>query len=271
MKIRRQAATTPRQPAIRRDVQPRTPQTRTAGIAGSQKTIGRAMELAEQTQAKMRKLLPARTETGGSVGPLGRVKSLEELQTRAAELRQELVADRRELKRLKERLAEVYPPGDPVAGAAVLDGRHVEYETSEHPMERGDAVEESGETSSFSIADQYGNLVSVTHSVNGSWGSGMFVPGTGIVLNNRMPYYSTDENDLNVLVEGKRTRHTINPALATKDGKPYLAWNTPGGDTSTPPAAALSLWAPANANADAISNSSGAKAHRVIAFMSKPP
>jgi gamma-glutamyltranspeptidase/glutathione hydrolase len=122
------------------------------------------------------------------------------------------------------------PPGDPVVGAAVLDGRTVEYESGTHTIERGEAVEESGETSSFSIADQYGNLVSVTHSVNGSWGSGMFVPGTGIVLNNRMPYYSTDENDLNVLVEGKRTRHTINPALAMKDGEPYLAWNTPGGD-----------------------------------------
>ena len=58
----------------------------------------------------------------------------------------------------------------------------------------------------------------------------MYVPGTGIVLNNRMPYYSTDENDLNVLETGKRTRHTINPALAIKDGRPYLAWNTPGGD-----------------------------------------
>ena len=66
--------------------------------------------------------------------------------------------------------------------------------------------------------------------MNGTFGSGMFVNGTGIVLNNRMPYYSLDEGDVNELALGKRTRHTINPALALKDGKAYLAWNTPGGD-----------------------------------------
>ncbi len=49
-------------------------------------------------------------------------------------------------------------------------------------------------------------------------------------LNNRTPYFSLEEDYVNVLVPGKRTRHTVNPALALKDGKPYLAWNTPGGD-----------------------------------------
>ncbi len=87
-----------------------------------------------------------------------------------------------------------------------------------------------GETSSFSIADRYGNLVSVTHSVNGTFGSGVVVEGGGYVLNNRMPYFSLDEKHVNALVPGKRPRHTINPALALKDGKPVLAWNTPGGD-----------------------------------------
>ncbi len=58
----------------------------------------------------------------------------------------------------------------------------------------------------------------------------MAVEGGGYFLNNRMPYFSLEEDDVNVLVPGKRTRHTVNPALALKDGKPYLAWNTPGGD-----------------------------------------
>ena len=136
---------------------------------------------------------------------------------------------RRELIRM-DRAMVAPPPGDPRARLAVLASHAVEYENAGQPIREGEAIEEAGETSSFSIADQYGNLVSVTHSVNGSFGSGMYVPGTGIVLNNRMPYYSTDPEDLNVLAEGKRTRHTINPALALKDGKPYLAWNTPGGD-----------------------------------------
>ena len=87
-----------------------------------------------------------------------------------------------------------------------------------------------GETSSFSIADRFGNLVSVTHSVNGTFGSGVVVEGGGFVLNNRLPYFSLDAKDPNALVPGKRPRHTISPALALKDGKPLMAWNTPGGD-----------------------------------------
>ena len=50
------------------------------------------------------------------------------------------------------------------------------------------------------------------------------------MLNNRLQYFSLDEKDVNVLAPGKRPRHTISPALALKDGKPVMAWNTPGGD-----------------------------------------
>ncbi|MBT3958868.1 MAG: gamma-glutamyltransferase [Gemmatimonadales bacterium] len=144
-------------------------------------------------------------------------------------LSKDYAAARRALIRM-DRAMVAPAPGDPRAGMAVLADRTIQYESGTYPIEQTESLPESGETSSFSIADQYGNLVSVTHSVNGSFGSGMYVPGTGIVLNNRMPYYSTDDNDLNVLAQGKRTRHTINPALAMKDGKPFLAWNTPGGD-----------------------------------------
>ncbi len=145
-------------------------------------------------------------------------------------LSKDYASKRRELIRM-DRAMTVAPAGDPRRGRAVADGDQAEYQAESQALERPEAAqEESGETSSFSIADQFGNLVSVTHSVNGSFGSGMFVDGTGIVLNNRMPYYSLEEGDVNELVPGKRTRHTVNPALALKDGKPYLAWNTPGGD-----------------------------------------
>ena len=125
----------------------------------------------------------------------------------------------------------VAPPGDPRGMTATIGGEAVEYEPGPQPVRRVEEnVPEDGETSSFSIADRFGNLVSVTHSVNGTFGSGMIVEGAGFVLNNRMPYYSLDADDPNRLEPGKRTRHTINPALALRDGRPYLAWNTPGGD-----------------------------------------
>jgi len=88
----------------------------------------------------------------------------------------------------------------------------------------------ASETSSFAVADRWGNVVSVTHSVNATFGSGVVVDGGGYVVNNRLPYFSLDEKDVNVLAPGKRPRHTINPAMAVKNGKPFLAWNTPGGD-----------------------------------------
>lgn len=149
---------------------------------------------------------------------------------------------RRRLIRMDRAIEGAAPPGDPWNGGGVLPGHEVVYMAGPSTAEDGDTaahaadtdgrreVVTDGETSSFSIADRYGNLVSVTHSVNGGFGSGMVVEGLGFVLNNRMPYFSLDTDDVNVLIGGKRTRHTINPALALKNGRPYLAWNTPGGD-----------------------------------------
>ena len=138
---------------------------------------------------------------------------------------------RRALIRTDRAIAGAAPPGDPRKGEAVLGGSKPVYEKSAASIRNThDPHDTGGETSSFSIADRFGNLVSVTHSVNAGFGSGMIVPGTGIVLNDRMPYFSLDESDVNVLAPGKRPRHTVNPALALKDGKPFLAWNTPGGD-----------------------------------------
>ncbi|MDA2937951.1 gamma-glutamyltransferase [Acidobacteria bacterium AH-259-A15] len=138
---------------------------------------------------------------------------------------------RRALIRKDRAIRGAAPPGDPRRNQAILAGHEISYEDAPQPIAQNvSPTGNDGETSSFSIADRFGNLVSVTHSVNSRFGSGMLVEGGGYFLNNRMPYYSLDEKDVNSLEPGKRTRHTVNPALALKDGKPYLAWNTPGGD-----------------------------------------
>ncbi len=67
-------------------------------------------------------------------------------------------------------------------------------------------------------------MVNVTHSVNGGLGSGMVVDGAGFVLNNRRSYFGLDEADINVIAPGKRTRQGAIPALALKDGKPFLEY-----------------------------------------------
>jgi gamma-glutamyltranspeptidase len=140
-------------------------------------------------------------------------------------------AERRKLIRPDRALRGAPPPRDPRAVKVVLAGREVLYEDGPQPVGSAPPCgDRQGETSSFSIADRFGNVISVTHSVNSTFGSGMVVEGGGFVLNNRMPYFSLDPNDVNVLLPGKRPRHTINPAIALKNGKPFLEWNTPGGD-----------------------------------------
>ena len=91
--------------------------------------------------------------------------------------------------------------------------------------------EENGHTTYLAVIDKDRNMVSVTSSLLSLFGSGHVVKGAGFVLNNRMAYYGLDEDDVNVLKPGKRVRQTINPALALKDGKPYMVFGTPGADT----------------------------------------
>jgi gamma-glutamyltranspeptidase/glutathione hydrolase len=92
-------------------------------------------------------------------------------------------------------------------------------------------AEENGHTTYLAVVDKDRNMVSVTSSLLSLFGSGHVVEGAGFVLNNRMAYYGLDEDDVNVLKPGKRVRQTINPALALKDGKPYMVFGTPGADT----------------------------------------
>jgi gamma-glutamyltranspeptidase/glutathione hydrolase len=100
------------------------------------------------------------------------------------------------------------------------------------PLEIGPAPEDTyGLTTYLAVVDGERNMVSITSSLLSAFGSGMVVEGAGYFLNNRMAYFYLDEGDPNVLAPGKRTRHTINPALALKDRKPYVVFGTPGADT----------------------------------------
>src|SRR5439155_8743965 len=101
----------------------------------------------------------------------------------------EYAASRRSLIRMDRAIKGVAPPGDPVRMSAVLEGHSVSYvEPSSRPAPAKPAGG-SDQTSSFAIADRFGNVVSVTHSVNGEFGSGMVVDGAGFVLSNRSAYF----------------------------------------------------------------------------------
>jgi gamma-glutamyltranspeptidase/glutathione hydrolase len=86
-----------------------------------------------------------------------------------------------------------------------------------------------GDTVHFDIIDREGNMISSTPS--GGWlHSSPIIPEIGFCLGTRAQQFWLDEEHPNALMPGKRPRSTLTPTLALRDGEPYLAWGSPGGD-----------------------------------------
>jgi len=92
-------------------------------------------------------------------------------------------------------------------------------------------VLESGDTIYLTVADQYGNMISLIQSNYRGMGSGMVPPGLGFMLQDRGELFSLNKNHKNALEGGKRPFHTIIPAFVTKDGKPFMSFGVMGGAT----------------------------------------
>ena len=102
-------------------------------------------------------------------------------------------------------------------------------------------VVESDETTHFSILDSFGNAVSVTTTLNGSYGSKVFVDEIGVFMNNEMDDFSSKPGSPNMfgLIGGKansirpkkRMLSSMTPTIVEKNGKLFLILGTPGGST----------------------------------------
>lgn len=87
-----------------------------------------------------------------------------------------------------------------------------------------------GDTVWMGSADKQGNVVSFIQSTYWEYGSGLVLPGTGIVWQNRGMSFSLDPAHHNALAPGKRPFHTLNPALARLNDGRTLAYGTMGGE-----------------------------------------
>jgi gamma-glutamyltranspeptidase/glutathione hydrolase len=98
------------------------------------------------------------------------------------------------------------------------------------PVERKGGLDiHKGDTTHLDTADRWGNLMSATPS--GGWfRSSPVVEGLGFPLGTRMQMFSLDPGHPNSLQPGKRPRTTLTPSLALKDGRPFMAFGTPGAD-----------------------------------------
>lgn len=88
----------------------------------------------------------------------------------------------------------------------------------------------AGETIYMTVADQYGNMISLIQSNYRGMGSGMIPPGLGFTLQDRGELFTLTEGQNNTYEPGKRPFHTIIPAFVTKDGVPFMSYGVMGGD-----------------------------------------
>jgi gamma-glutamyltranspeptidase len=87
-----------------------------------------------------------------------------------------------------------------------------------------------GGTTGFVVADGRGDVLSVIQSIYKSFGSAVVAPATGVVLQNRGGYFSTDADHPNAFAPAKRPFHTLLACMVTRDSEPVAGYATMGGD-----------------------------------------
>lgn len=137
-------------------------------------------------------------------------------------------------------------PVKALTAPAYLEGRMKDYD----PDHAGFSTQikpgqvtghESEETTHLSVLDKYGNAVSVTTTLNNSYGSKTVVGGAGFFMNDEMDDFSVKPGvpnmygavggEANAIAAGKRMLSSMCPTIVLKDNKPYIVVGTPGGTT----------------------------------------
>lgn len=98
---------------------------------------------------------------------------------------------------------------------------------AEWPIDSG-LERSASDTTTCHVTDSFGNAAAVTTSIGGHF---LVVGDTGIHINERMRFMSLEEGNVNVVAPGATVRHTSNPYLALRDGRPYLLGGNTGIDT----------------------------------------
>jgi gamma-glutamyltranspeptidase/glutathione hydrolase len=118
-------------------------------------------------------------------------------------------------------------PGDPFASASSCT-----------PVQPTNAAQpqEGTNTNHFVVADNRGDIVSYTNTIEQLGGSGMVVPGRGFLLNNELTDFDfvpaqPGVPDPNLPAGGKRPRSSMSPTIVLRDGRPFMAVGAAGGST----------------------------------------
>ncbi|MCU7499663.1 MAG: gamma-glutamyltransferase [Ignavibacteria bacterium] len=119
-----------------------------------------------------------------------------------------------------------------------ISGRAI---SSKDVLPGSEPMHESMQTTHYSVADQYGNAVSTTTTLNSSFGNKLVVEGAGFLLNNEMDDFSAKPgepnqfgligSEANSIQPGKRMLSSMTPTIVLKDNKPFMVIGSPGGST----------------------------------------
>jgi gamma-glutamyltranspeptidase/glutathione hydrolase len=116
-------------------------------------------------------------------------------------------------------------PGDPLNNKPLLNPAPQTGPTGPSSV---DEAERAHDTTCVNVVDKDGNFFSATPS--GAWLPAVVAGDTGVLLGQRLQSFLLEEGHPNALEPGKRPRITLTPTLVMKDGKPFMALSTPGGD-----------------------------------------
>ena len=101
-----------------------------------------------------------------------------------------------------------------------------DYSQTKQPADKQD-----GETTHFSVTDKWGNVVSYTTTIEQVFGTGIMVPGYGIVLNNELTDFDAVPGGANEVQPNKRPLSSMTPTILFKNDKPVMTVGSPGGAT----------------------------------------
>ncbi|HKJ02182.1 MAG TPA: gamma-glutamyltransferase, partial [Longimicrobiales bacterium] len=126
-------------------------------------------------------------------------------------------------------------PGYLTRRAALVDPEHAAASVEPgfgdgEPSGSGDR-DDRGDTVYLTVVDAHGNAVSWIQSLFAGFGSGLFEPETGVMLQNRGSLFVLTEGHPDRIAPDKRPFHTLSPLLVLRDGRLAFTLGTPGGDS----------------------------------------
>ncbi|HET7036490.1 MAG TPA: gamma-glutamyltransferase, partial [Thermomicrobiaceae bacterium] len=136
-------------------------------------------------------------------------------------------------------LRGVVDPGYAAARRATIDLEHAtpdagpgdpwRFEPAPAPAPARSGTPGEGQTTHITVIDGERNMVALTSTLGGTFGSGVVIAGTGIVLNNAVTWFDPEPGAVTSIGPGKRVMSASSPVVLLRDGQPYAALGSPGG------------------------------------------